>query len=38
MQQVSMAAPMIVAGGMKITYDILLYFAFRRVKPPEEQT
>jgi MFS family permease len=38
MQQVSMAAPLIVAGGMKITYDILLYFAFRRVKPPEEQT
>jgi len=36
MQQVSMAAPLIVAGGMKITYDILLYFAFRRVKPPEE--
>ncbi len=37
MQQVSMAAPLIVAGGMKITYDILLYLAFRRVKPPEEQ-
>ncbi|MGH9555403.1 MAG: MFS transporter [Terriglobales bacterium] len=37
MQQVSLAAPLIVAGGMKIVYDVLLYFAFRRVKPPEEQ-
>ena len=37
MQSVSLAAPLIVAGGMKIVYDLLLYFAFRRLKPPEER-
>ncbi|MGH9603205.1 MAG: MFS transporter [Terriglobales bacterium] len=37
MQQVSLAAPLIIAGGMKIVYDVLLYFSFRRVKPPEER-
>ncbi len=36
MQQVSLAAPLIAAGGMKIVYDLLLYFAFRGLKPPEE--
>ncbi len=37
MQQVSLAAPLILAGGMKIAYDLLLYAAFRGLKPPEER-
>ena len=36
MQGVSFSAPLVAGGGMKITYDILLYRAFRNVKPPEE--
>ncbi len=30
------AVPFFVAGGLKIVYDLLLYRAFRAVKPPEE--
>ncbi len=37
MQSLSLPAPLIAAGGMKIVYDVLLYFAFRRLKPPEER-
>jgi predicted MFS family arabinose efflux permease len=37
MQTISPAAPLMVAAGMKVSYDVILYFAFRRVKPPEEQ-
>ena len=29
--------PWLLAGGLKLTYDLLLYAAFRRVRPPEEQ-
>jgi len=36
MQGVSMALPLIAGAGMKIAYDVMLYAAFRRVKPPEE--
>jgi len=36
-QAVSLATPLFVAAGLKITYDVLLYFAFRKVKPPEER-
>src|SRR2546427_4661959 len=36
MQGTSLAAPLFVGAGMKISYDLLLYRAFRRVKPPEE--
>ena len=36
MQGVSLLAPLVIGAGMKITYDVLLYFAFRGVKPPEE--
>lgn len=28
--------PLVVAGGLKITYDLLLLLMFRRVPPPEE--
>jgi predicted MFS family arabinose efflux permease len=29
--------PFFLAGGLKIVYDLLLFRAFRRVKPPEEK-
>jgi hypothetical protein len=31
------AAPLYVGAGLKIVYDVALYVAFRKVKPPEEQ-
>lgn len=37
MQHVAPATPLFLGAGAKITYDLLLYSAFRRVKPPEEQ-
>ncbi len=30
-------APLFLAGGLKIAYDLLLYRRFRALKPPEEQ-
>ena len=33
----SLGAPLAVGAGMKITYDVMLYLAFRKVKPPEER-
>jgi MFS family permease len=30
-------APFLVAGGLKIIYDLLLYHRFRTLKPPEEK-
>jgi predicted MFS family arabinose efflux permease len=30
------AVPFFLAGGLKIVYDLLLYRAFRTVRPPEE--
>jgi len=38
MQSFSLGAPLAVAAGMKIVYDLLLWRAFRHVKPPEERT
>ncbi len=31
-----MNAPLFLAGGLKIVYDLLLYRCFRALKPPEE--
>jgi hypothetical protein len=31
------AAPFVLAGGLKIVYDLLLYREFNAAKPPEEQ-
>lgn len=31
------AWPLIISGVLKITYDVILLFMFRKVKPPEEQ-
>jgi MFS family permease len=36
MQVLAFSAPLLVGGGTKVTYDLLLYRSFRRLKPPEE--
>jgi hypothetical protein len=36
MQSTTLAAPLFIGAGLKIAYDVTLYRAFRRVKPPEE--
>jgi MFS family permease len=37
MQGVSLAAPLFIGPAFKIAYDLLLYRAFRHLKPPEER-
>jgi predicted MFS family arabinose efflux permease len=37
MQHVALAGPLVIGGVLKISYDLLLYRAFRHVRPPEEQ-
>jgi MFS family permease len=37
MQYLALGTPLLIGAGMKISYDILLYFAFRGLKPPEEK-
>ncbi len=37
MKGISMASPLFFGGGIKIAYDLVLYTAFRRIKPPEEK-
>lgn len=37
MSGVSLSTPLFAGGGIKIVYDLLLYFSFRRIKPPEER-
>jgi MFS family permease len=36
MKDVSLVLPLLIGAGMKIGYDLLLWRAFRQVKPPEE--
>jgi sugar phosphate permease len=31
------AWPLVISGVLKITYDLILLFMFRKVRPPEEQ-
>ena len=31
-----LSAPFLVAGGLKIIYDLALYRSFKTIKPPEE--
>jgi MFS family permease len=38
MQHVALAGPLVIGGILKITYDLILYRAFRHVRPPEEET
>jgi predicted MFS family arabinose efflux permease len=37
MQRVALATPLVLGATLKIVYDLLLYAAFRRERPPEEQ-
>lgn len=37
MQHLSLAAPLLLGSGLKIVYDLLLFAAFRRERPPEER-
>ena len=36
MQTLTFSAPLLIGGGAKVTYDLLLYRSFRVLKPPEE--
>lgn len=37
MQNVSFSTPLVMGGGLKIGYDLLLYGSFRKLRPPEER-
>lgn len=37
MQNFAFSAPLMIGGGVKVTYDLVLYRAFRKLRPPEEQ-
>lgn len=37
MQYLSLGTPLVIGAAMKISYDVLLYYAFRGIKPPEEK-
>jgi predicted MFS family arabinose efflux permease len=37
MQNLAFSAPLVIGGGMKVTYDLVLYRAFRKLRPPEEK-
>jgi MFS family permease len=37
MQNLALATPLFIGAAMKITYDVLLYRAFKEAKPPEER-
>ncbi len=36
-QLAAAGVPFILGGGLKVIYDLLLFFAFRRIRPPEER-
>ena len=36
MQRLAFSAPLVIGGGLKIVYDLLLYRNFRHLRPPEE--
>jgi hypothetical protein len=37
MERISLITPLLVGAALKIVYDLLLYAAFRKVRPPEEK-
>jgi MFS family permease len=37
MESVALATPLVLGAVLKIVYDVLLYLAFRRERPPEEE-
>jgi MFS family permease len=36
MQEMSLAWPLFIGAGIKLSYDFLLFLSFRKIKPPEE--
>ena len=36
MQNLEFSAPLVIGGGTKVAYDLLLYRAFQKLRPPEE--
>lgn len=38
MQQIALAAPLLIGGTLKIAYDLALYRSFRHLRPPEESS
>ena len=36
MQNLAFSTPLVVGGGTKVAYDLALYRAFRKLRPPEE--
>jgi len=36
MQNLAFSAPLVIGGGTKVAYDLVLYGAFRHLRPPEE--
>lgn len=36
MQNLAFSAPLVIGGGTKVAYDLMLYRAFRKLRPPEE--
>ena len=34
----TLGLPLLIAGGLKIVYDLALWLSFRQVRPPEEWT
>ena len=38
MQHVALAGPLVIGGALKIAYDLLLFRAFRHLRPPEESS
>ena len=38
MERVSLATPLLAGAAIKIAYDLLLYGAFRHLRPPEERS
>ena len=37
MQNLTFSAPLVIGGGTKVAYDLALYRAFRKLRPPEER-
>jgi MFS family permease len=38
MQLVAVGSPLVVGAAMKVIYDVLLWRAFRHIRPPEERS
>jgi MFS family permease len=36
MQHLALGAPLVFGAGLKIIYDVVLFFSFRSIRPPEE--